>query len=472
MVASAALLAALAPASAAASGLDLYGAGSRSGAMGTASAGVSSGHLALFSNPAGMLRTGSTVGLSFGSSFDGARIALADRPAGYDLPDLGPSSPAIPTDARLRPRSDTRGLNDMWSVTVGGASDLGVDWLRVGALAFLPVDSAGTQRSVFHDEREQYFSNRLHFDLLDTRNQHQVILTGAAVRVTDWLSVGAALSFMPRVEGTNRIYMESAADQENIELTMDISQSARWRPILGITVTPTAGVSLAATFRDAQLMRMETVNEIQIRGLHTSDPFPLEQVLDVTTNYSPRQVVFGIAWDAPVALLAFDWAYTVWSAYPGDDGHTAGFDDTFSARLGVEAPIMPGHVVRTGFAWEPSPVPRQPGRTNYVDNDRILLSVGSGHTLPVGESRLELGWHLQLHALVTRTERKDVLDTYPACADGVRTLCDEIADDRVNPATGQPWPEAQGLQTGNPGFPGWTSGGWIGSAGVEAIWNF
>jgi len=42
----------------------------------------------------------------------------------------------------------------------------------------------------------------------------------------------------------------------------------------------------------------------------------------------------------------------------------------------------------------------------------------------------------------------------------------------INPSTQMPYPEAQGLQTGNPGFPGYAHGGLIVQAGVEVSWRF
>ena len=85
---------------------------------------------------------------------------------------------------------------------------------------------------------------------------------------------------------------------------------------------------------------------------------------------------------------------------------------------------------------------------------------------------LRIGWHLQWHFLVPRDEVKAQLEDHPACTPGVTDVCDEITGDDVNPATGVPWAEAEGLQTGNPGFPGWSSGGWLASMGFEASWEF
>jgi hypothetical protein len=54
----------------------------------------------------------------------------------------------------------------------------------------------------------------------------------------------------------------------------------------------------------------------------------------------------------------------------------------------------------------------------------------------------------------------------------VRQLCDELADDTKDPSTGLATAAAQGLQTGNPGFPGWTSQGTLLSLGLDLKWAF
>lgn len=57
------------------------------------------------------------------------------------------------------------------------------------------------------------------------------------------------------------------------------------------------------------------------------------------------------------------------------------------------------------------------------------------------------------------------------CGAGGRQLCDELPDD-ARDAYGQPIAQAAGLQTGNPGFPGFQSWGHLVAIGVDAKWLF
>jgi hypothetical protein len=171
-------------------------------------------------------------------------------------------------------------------------------------------------------------------------------------------------------------------------------------------------------------------------------------------------------------LVAVDVVYSVWSDYRDNHGELAGFNDVFSPRLGVELTPFEGHTFRAGGRYEPTPVGPQTGRTNYVDNDRIVASLGSGHAIAFNGSTLRLSWHLQVHYLLERVEVKEAQASYPPCIPGATALCDEVPDDAIDRDTGEPYPEAAGLQTGNPGFPGFASGGWLAHAGIEVKWEF
>ncbi len=37
--------------------------------------------------------------------------------------------------------------------------------------------------------------------------------------------------------------------------------------------------------------------------------------------------------------------------------------------------------MRAGYAWDPSPVPEQPGVTSFVDSDRHIFTLGGGFAL-------------------------------------------------------------------------------------------
>jgi len=95
-------------------------------------------------------------------------------------------------------------------------------------------------------------------------------------------------------------------------------------------------------------------------------------------------------------------------------------------------------------------VPAQTGQSNYVDSDRWGLAFGGDFEATVGGVRLRPGLQLVAYRLAWRNVTKD--DS---------KIPDELPDDARNSSTGDPIAGAKGLQTNNPGWPGFGSDGWV-----------
>lgn len=454
--------------------LDVVGLGSRGGAMVGALSASADDYTAVHYNMAALTRSRGSFGVGLVASLDDVSIHLKGRPDGYDLPDQGASSAAIPSKYRLSQRSDTNDIPNIAGVHIGAVGQIGIKDLHFGIGAYLPFQGLGSQRTRFPDEREQYFSNRLDFELIGQRSQHFVFIVGTAYALTDWLSVGAGISFLPRATAQTGVYLDNAADQSDVDLVVVNEQKGRVAPHLGLLLTPSKETRFSLAWRGANYFAINLDNNIQIKGFETSEDFPVLQRQRVVTNFTPEQAVFGAALERSGWLVNLDASWQRWSDYIDTQGFSnTGFDDTLGVRLGVERQASADTAFRFGVGFEPSPVPEQTGRTNYVDNDRVIAGLGAGHQMKVFGSPLELGWFLQLHYLRPRDTNKDAAEGgYPVCADGVTGLCDEIADDTPDAVTGQPVPAYQGLQTGNPGFPGFQSWGIVMAFGVDARWKF
>lgn len=458
---------------AAAGPLDIFGLSARSTAMGGAMAGGAEDFSALYYNMAGMVHAGPNVGMGLLVGLDDVNIRLKPRPPGYDLPDQGQGSSAIPSRYRLRARADTDDLADTYGFFIGAVSTLGIERLRVGGMAYLPINRLGLQRTHFVDEREQYFSNRLDFELLGGRSQHQVVIVGAAYALTDWLSLGAGLSFLPSTAGTNYVYIDNPTDQANVQVVLNQEQSGNVAPHAGLMLGPVEGWKVGLTYRGEIYLSVDVQNEVQIRGFQEDEAtFPVLQKLPNALAYTPHQLVLGVSSTKPGLMLSADVTWSLWSRYLNQQAErTEGFQDTFTPRLGVEYQVSPWFTLRSGVAYEMSPVPAQEGRTSYVDNDRVILSLGSGHPLELFDYPVEVSWVGQLQHLRPRDTNKS-LQWAPACAPGEQALCDELPDADRDPVTGDPIPEHAGLQTGNPGFPGFTSWGLLFAVSLDLRWRF
>jgi long-chain fatty acid transport protein len=160
--------------------------------------------------------------------------------------------------------------------------------------------------------------------------------------------------------------------------------------------------------------------------------------------------------------------YGRWSQYIDRHGERPatglGWQDTLTGAFGLLGKFRDLRF-SLDLQYKPTPVPLQFGRSNYVDNDRIGANLSADYAFHAGDTTLRLGLSLQSFWLLRRYTRK--LST-PTFADGLnRTpslVKDEVPDD--GQVGGTPIPGAQGLQTNNPGWPGFASAGWLGTAGL------
>ena len=453
--------------------MEVFGAGARSAAMAGALTASADGAEAAYHNPGALARSQPGFQLGLVRHVDRSRILLKPRPSGYDIPDLGGNNPTIPSVRTLEERQDTPPESNLLSLTIGSVLDFGTDRFRLGLIATIPlVDGAG-QETWFADERERLFSNRLRYELMSTRIRRYDLQVALAYEVLDGIRFGLGLSVLPNVSSTNDVYLPNPTEQENVDLQLRAGQNASWALNAGLHWSPSERWQIGITFREELAMRVEGTNVLRIRGFD-DDPasYPTYQHFTLVPFYSPASWNFGAAHSWERTLLSADVQLMLWDGYLDRAGERPGFHNTLIPRIAVEHRYSETTTARAGLAYHGSPVPSQSGRTNYVDNDRIVLGWGAMHGLNMRARDFEVSWHVQIHFLLPRDTDKEVLSDAPLCAPGVRALCDEVSDDLRDTRTGQPLPGTAGLQTGNPGFPGFVSGGWMALLGVELRYAF
>lgn len=464
-----------------------FGTGARSAALAGGGAALAEDFTAMYLCPAGMAFGPPSIGVGFGGGLGRLKIRLSPRPPGYDIPDLGADSPAVPYRYRLQPRANPDTDQGLAGFTVGASASLGLDWLRVGALAFVPLVGMGDEFTYYPDEREQYFSNTLHYEIYGDQLVSQLILVGGSVRLLDWLSVGGGvrLNFEPHTNA--QVMTPHAADQTTQYMNVHVETGVQASPILSVAARLLAHrLKLSLTYRDESYLPIRGQTAIQIAGFQGTDQYPFYQHTDLLVHYAPRQVVAAAAWEDRRFGVALDATWNQWSIYRDNHDVPAGFSDSWTASLGGELRPSNELTLRGGFGYRQSPVPDQTGRSNFVDNSLLRFAVGAGYMFhfgtpkatdrkflpspagPVGKDRtLEVSAFVQLQFAIPRETVKTPQGSLTACGPGVTTICDEVPDDA---AGGDP--RVAGLQTGNPGFPGYTSGGWIAMGGLQAIWRY
>ena len=438
---------------------DVFGAGARSQSMAGALGALTEDFMAAFHNPAGLGGAASSFGMSVFGSFNRTAIRLTPRPAGFDPPNYAD---------RLNARSNTVNPGGASGVAVGGTFRLLGDNLSLGGVIFAPFDGFGTSSSHFSDEREQYFSNRLHYELMGDRLSTEVMAIGMSYRLRPWLSMGIGMLILPGAVTSAPVYVRNAADLSQVDINVAVDQKARRALTAGLILRPTESLRFGVTFQDEIWFAVGGQALVQLRGEEAQGP--VVQEINVISGYSPTRVSGSAAWVGEAATVSLEATFRAWSRYIDSHGILAGFEDTVDVKAGVELPMSPGTYARAGIGYAPSPVPEQTGRTSYVDNDRLAFGFGAGSDVEVWDLALTIDVGFQVQALIAKQVVKSQ-GAHPDCADGVQRLCDEFADlERDTPLTQAR--DTIGLQTGNPGFPGYAHGGYVVAASIDVKWKF
>jgi long-chain fatty acid transport protein len=453
---------------------------------------VPGGSAAAYFNPA--LLTDSPTCLHAGFMLLSQQISMSldARPGPqYDVPravvrgtrgqaaDYGPFSKPFPTQDlefgreadmvmpafKARPRQAAgTGHETITYLGFGIVGQLFDDHLALGIHGFVPIGDFTRVVAFYNDEREQYFSNSLHPEMYGDRMTAPSLAFGAGVRLIEGLSLGIGATLNLKANAVAPAYVSDTGNLANVLIDMDTSVNVSLTPHFGVAYTlPGERLRLTAVAHPPRQMEFAT-------GFGFGLPSGLEQssAIPFVLNYTPWQFGVGAAFDivhgegqAFTAVASLQ--YATWSTYidrHGDKPTPAyAFSDILSPVLGFR--YRAGSISALADAsYVPTPVPPQTGRTNYVDNDRISTSLGGEIGFGVFGTEAQVGLQLQAHRLLPRRQAK--LFT-PTSADGENQapelVKDEVPDDAL--AGRDPLPGAQGLQTNNPGWPGFGSEGWV-----------
>jgi hypothetical protein len=413
-------------------------------------------------------------------------IEHLDRPNGYDVGTQisNADSAEISTGGHYVPKATSelnnkRGSADYDSfdgiITIGAVKSIIKNWLAAGAYALIPTTGIQTQEPFFNDEREQYFSNSLHFELYGDRLNQFSMAFALGGKVSSFLRLGAGVAVTTYTTTRNQVFVPDSTNpsQQLINAHMKVGGSAA--PFFSFIANPFLGLNLTGTFHfPTNTGVVELNNEMQVNGweYEEGDPKYLEAQSQMTAGYQPMKLSIGLYYDFNVngykltPLASFAWAR--WSTYVNRHGETPAdeWKDTFSFAGG----FMLRHRERKAafnVNYVPSPVPAQTGRENYVDNDRVGFSVGYSEYFHFEKFSIGGGITSSLQILLERVQVKD-----PDRSEEDGGLVDEFPDDSTfyGPADERDaFNEAKtGVQTNNPGFPGWKSSGFVFGIGISA----
>jgi long-chain fatty acid transport protein len=439
-------------------------------------------------------------GLELGWFFvnDAINVTLDARSSANDVPlsavdRFGTDNPSVPTDwlnngcdpnasqgcvtalpANPRQSQGSSGNFNMYQ-TIGLVSQIWQERLVLGIYAMVPYGSFTQAHSFFVDEREQFFTNSLHSELYGDRLTPVSLAFGAGSRVLDWLSLGLTFTLGLKNNADAVVYVgNSAKQQETLQLSTKVDVAASVSPHFSILIEPLEALDVSLIVHSPQKMEINTAFSTY---LPNGDLQRAER--PATHAWMPWTVALGTTYDLAKSdhhryALAATFTYERWSEYlnrqterPQKNYEWA---DTFNGTFGARYVHDEKFTLFVDGTYRPSPVPLQTGRTNYVDNDRFGVSAGVNYDMPIEAWKVAMrfGAQAQLHFLPRRHQSK--FDPSSKALSGKKysqLVADEWPDGTTDISTGEIVAEANGLQTNNPGWPGFASDGKIFAGGLN-----
>ncbi len=406
-------------------------------------------------------------GLANATHADGS--ALASVPIATSLLQNGRATSGINPALAARPRQRAGTGHQTFSYeTIGFVAKLLDGRLAFGFYGMVPNGDFTSLTAFYPDEREQYFSNSLHPELYADRLTSLSIAFGAGYAVADGLSIGVGGSLSLRAGVGAPTYVANAGALQNLLIDTNAKVNVAVAPNVGVSYAPSSRWHFAGTVHSPEKVELGVdFTFLLATGLQQGSSFTL------LYDYMPWQFGAGVAYDVAKSdvdtlTLAATGVYGKWSDYRDRHGEAPasayGWYDTLTPTAGIR------YVHRSTRAffdaqYKPTPVPLQTGRSSYVDNDRLGAGAGIDYAFFWHHTAMRVGFQAQAYWLVPRHQNKlptppqpDGLDHYPAL------VADEVPDDAQ--VAGVPLAGAQGLQTNNPGWPGFGSQGAIVSGGL------
>lgn len=419
-LAAAALCALALPASPARASLwDTFGFGARATALGGATAAHATDYDAVYYNPAGLLnRKVAHFGLGLG--LVAPRLSV-HRAFGQDE-----VQPLIP--------GHNVGFHLGASTSIGGVFK---EKLALGFVLFHPIVNFTRIESIDpaipHFYRYQNLPDKL------------IVAFALAGEPVWWLRLGVGIQVLASLSG-NVTGAVSLTENRFTRQTIDVAVDVVGAPTAGLALGPFSGFRFGATWRSPLSLSYRLPIEFLIEEVGV-----LRVLIDGTSLYTPGQLALGLSWassepgeegltaevgltwerwhkappEAAIFELSVDDSVIRAGEHEPQDLIRAegpalplGARDTVTPRAGLEWRPSAMWAVRGGWAWRPTPIPRQIYQTNSLDSTAHIVSLGAGLAFrdPTRVSRAPL--HIDLSVQATILDRRVVKKAEGGTPDG------------------------------------------------------
>jgi long-subunit fatty acid transport protein len=216
-------------------------------------------------------------------------------------------------------------------------------------------------------------------------NQKPTIMGGLGVEIwKDHLFAG--IGFNALAKGTGAMLLKDVPISPD-PVVPDQQAVIQLKPI----ITPTFGlqftygkINLGVAYRREIAM---AVDKLSARAQTTLLSIQLDMDVALLEFFSPRMWTYGISYKASDRLLfSFDLNRELWSGFQLSQAKKRYSEplflkDTVNYRAGVEYRLLQSLKVRAGYTKRPTPLPAMPGRSNWMDFDRLIGTVGLSYIL-------------------------------------------------------------------------------------------
>lgn len=401
-------------------------------------------------------------------------ISRRERPTGYDIAPSVYQARATANGGvstvkfRPFPTADIPGerrslirVDENYQILIVGLSvPIVKETLALAVTSAMTVGLLQTQRPFYVDEREQFFQNKLYYEFLGDRLEATTVAVGITYQPIPQLSVGIGGTMLNRSSSIPQIYIPDASNQENVETSPQIEVSPVIAPHFGLVYRPLGDdeIQVSASLHLPSQSTLSGRGDLRFWDFDYPDgQTELRQPFNLVFQDEPLRIGLGFKANvlrAKGLLMEVygDGLWARWSHYTDRHrGQPTNWSNTLSGSIGTRI-ALGNNALGLGAHYAPTPIPEQDGRTNYVDNHRLATQLGWSRTWPAGAATIILGVGLQVQRYLQRGHLKQPNASHP--------VIDEFPDS-VNVQTGAPIEESRGLQTNNPGFPGFENEGWL-----------
>lgn len=429
-------------------------------------------------NPANIRLNKDVFTLSLTSWHRWHKITRKPRPTGYDVPNTVFEA-RIENDGRLTsldfrplPTSEVnfdRQMNDTSNaqfIVFSMSKPLIKKRLAVGILAVIPMGTFQEQTPYFVDEKAQFFDNRLHFEHLGDKFGNMMVTTGLNWRIVQSVNLGVGATLASQSNADPEVFVSDAARTESALTLSKIRVNSAFIPYFGLSADLQSFWNMSMTLHLPYQSSVTGYSRLRFwdEGSENTNQTPVK--FNFVYDFMPLRVAIGQrfewTWSRHSFALSGGVLWQQWSTFVDRIGVKPNtMKDTITPELNLS--ITSGdHSGQISGRYMPSSIPEQSGRTNYVDNDQIAADIGYAHVIHSDTYDLKIGIGCQAYQLISRQHWKQRTSDAP--------VIDELPDS-VSIRTGDPISGSAGLQTNNPGFPGFSSSGygilWGLSIGVD-----